>query len=128
MKWFVPIVASLATLAIAAPAPQQQAAKGVNDKANNGQDVCALQMPTTPITLRMILMLEQGIEAAAKAEAAVLLSDNGDGQFYEFPLYSVLTMFANDCEIQLAPSMRVKISKTLFRRLSIPVMTTTSTH
>lgn len=60
MKWFIPIVASLATLAIAAPAPQQQAADGVNAKANNGQDVRVLTMPSPASTdhIRMILMFQ----------------------------------------------------------------------
>ncbi|KAJ4420913.1 hypothetical protein N0V82_004093 [Gnomoniopsis sp. IMI 355080] len=57
MKWEFSIVALLATLAVAAPAPQQKAADDVNNAANNGQG---------------------GIEAAAKAEAAVLLTENGD--------------------------------------------------
>lgn len=39
MKWELVIVAVAATLISAAPAPQQKAAKGVNDAANNGQGV-----------------------------------------------------------------------------------------
>ncbi|KAJ4387416.1 hypothetical protein N0V93_008008 [Gnomoniopsis smithogilvyi] len=57
MKWELSVVALLATLTVAAPAPQQKAADDVNNAANNGQG---------------------GLEAAAKAEAAVLLTENGD--------------------------------------------------
>lgn len=41
MKWYLSTVALLATLAVAAPAPQQKAANGVNDAANNGEGVSA---------------------------------------------------------------------------------------
>lgn len=54
MKWEFSIVALLATLTIAAPAPQQKAAEGVNDAANNGEGV-RISRPEKAESLRISL-------------------------------------------------------------------------
>lgn len=92
MKWQISVLALLATLAAAAPAPQNQDGDFVNNAANNGDGVSDGQnyIRDDAVVLDVILPAlgysgglthPQGIAAAAKAEAAVLLTENGDGTY-----------------------------------------------